>query len=275
MTGHLTRRVLEDARAAGYAVPAVNVVDELGMDAVLATAARLASPVVVQMSERAARFWRPGPVRAGFVARRAEYGATAVLHLDHSTDRELLMSCLASGWESALFDASRLPFAKAVADTAAVVAGASDLGADIEGEFEPIGRLSDDAPGTAVADAERCQEFVTRTGVAALSPDLGTRHGLHPQPHTVDPPRAARLSRRLGLPLVLHGASRLAPECLREFVHAGVAKVNVSSSVKAVYAEVLTRPVPAEPLALHTATHTALSQLCADLVDVLGSGGRV
>ncbi|WP_406166477.1 class II fructose-bisphosphate aldolase [Streptomyces canus] len=60
--------VLRSAKLGGYAVPACNVFDAVGMDAVLAAGERLSSPVVVQVSTRALRAWGPARLWQLFAA---------------------------------------------------------------------------------------------------------------------------------------------------------------------------------------------------------------
>src|SRR3954452_2836754 len=94
---------LRSARTGGYAVPACNVVDATTMDAVLAAAEQYSSPVVVQVSTRTAIAWSPPRIAAIFRALAGERDVAATLHLDHCTDSALVLSCMAVGWNSALF----------------------------------------------------------------------------------------------------------------------------------------------------------------------------
>ncbi|MEX1334595.1 MAG: class II fructose-bisphosphate aldolase, partial [Candidatus Limnocylindrales bacterium] len=50
-----TKELVTKAFEGGYAVPAINVVDQLSMEAVLAAAQELRSPVIVQTSVKTVR----------------------------------------------------------------------------------------------------------------------------------------------------------------------------------------------------------------------------
>jgi ketose-bisphosphate aldolase len=272
--GHSLGALLRQARAGGYAVPAFNVVDEATMAAVLDTAAAVGSPVVVQTSARTAAFWGPTALRAVFEARRAESGVAAVLHLDHCADAGLVLDCVRAGWESALFDVSDRPFAEAVAATRRVVVEAAGHGAEIEGEFERIAAIGETAPMEAAASFERSREFVSVTGVACLSPDLGTRHGCY----DTDPPIRLALARRLAgsVPVVLHGGSGLSAEALAAAVSAGVSKINFSSAVKAEYLATVRDLAGSagEPLDLPRALRARVGAVCDTYIRRSGSHGR-
>src|ERR1700727_3882174 len=72
------------------------------------------------------------------------------LHLDHCPDRAWITTCLEAGWNSVLFDASRLDVEENTRQTIEVVAEAGRHGARVEGEIESVlgvedGVGSDDA----------------------------------------------------------------------------------------------------------------------------------
>lgn len=269
------RELLDDAYRCGYAVPAFNIVDELSMDAVLRAAAEMASPVVVQASERTVRFWGERMLRAGFVAKTRLYGSTAVLHLDHCHDPALVLACLEAGWDSALFDASDRGFGDGVRSTRWLVRQAERRGAGIEGEFEAIARVGATASNApAAASYEDCVRFLESTGVCALGTALGTRHGMHETDPEIDHARARQLAPLV--PVVLHGGSGLSAVCLRAVVGSGVSKINFSSVLKKRYAAArdwadTSQPEPLEPL---RAVHGGLQELCRDYTRLLGSAGR-
>jgi len=271
------RELLDNALSGGYALPAFNVVDELSMDSVLSSAALARSPVVVQVSVRTARFWTPKLLRATFEAKRKLHGTTAVLHLDHCGEPEFLLSCLDSGWHSALFDSSHLPYEEGVRATRRVVEEAGRRGAAIEGEFERIMRVDDPSSRNPEETAQHHStlSFLDRTGVHSFSPDLGTRHGMHAEEPTIDYERARELSTRV--PVVLHGGSGLTDECLRKAVDSGVTKVNFSSVLKETYVAAVHAFVQAsrtEPLDLVRTAHGRIGELCRHYAEVLGSAGR-
>ncbi|GIF39547.1 class II fructose-bisphosphate aldolase [Actinoplanes xinjiangensis] len=273
-SGHTLGALLRRARAGGYAVPAFNVVDEATMAAVLDTAAAMGSPVVVQTSARTAAFWGATALRAVFEARRASSGVAAVLHLDHCADAGQVLDCVRAGWESALFDASDRPFVEAVAATRRVVVEAARYGAEIEGEFERIAAIGEAPPSGATSSFERSREFVSATGVACLSPDLGTRHGCY----DADPQIRLELARRLAasVPVVLHGGSGLSAPALAGAVAAGVSKINFSSAVKSEYLATV-RDVAGsagEPLDLPRALRARVGAVCGTYIRRSGSQGR-
>jgi ketose-bisphosphate aldolase len=264
------RSLLRKARARGYAVPAFNVVDQAGMDGVLDAALQYRSPVVVQISERTARFWGPRLIRAGFAVRRRESDVTAILHLDHCGDPAFVLTCLNAGWDSALYDSSALPFASALDSTKSLVDAAARLDADIEGEFERIVGVGDAAAD--LAPVERCVTFARSTGIACLSPNIGTRHGLYESAPEIHYDRVRTLA--AVTPVVLHGGSGLSDQSLRKAVKCGVSKVNFSSLLKAEYVSVVHSFAASDPLALAAALRSRMAEVCGPAMSRLGSAGQ-
>lgn len=269
--------VLRSAKNGGYAVPACNVFDAVGMDAVLAAGERLASPVVVQISTRTLRAWGPQRLRRLFTALVTQRQVQAVLHLDHCADPDLIASCMEAGWDSALFDASSMDFETAVRLTRRLVERGADHGFDIEGEIDPIGSVRDAGPRPAVVDVARSVDFVEETGVCCFSPAAGTLHGLSPAPALLDYEGLVLLAERTGLPLVLHGGSGLDDATLRRAVECGIAKVNVSSAVKSAFGRALGARTPAadtEPVELMQRFSKEAEAVVAGFVEALGSKGQ-
>jgi len=66
------------------------------------------------------------------------------LHLDHCPDRQWITTCLQTGWNSVLFDASALDVAENTRQTIEVVAEAERFGAQVEGEIESVHGVEDD-----------------------------------------------------------------------------------------------------------------------------------
>ena len=66
MTVATLRDLLADARAGGYALAAINVIDVSTMDGVLAAAEESRAPVIVQTAARTARLWGPDVLAGAF-----------------------------------------------------------------------------------------------------------------------------------------------------------------------------------------------------------------
>ena len=129
-----TRELVGDARQGGYAIPAINIINDLTMEAVLAAAEELRSPMIVQTSVKTVYSIGLDVLKGMWDTMTAGVTVPVALHLDHCPDRGVISECLAAGWNSVLFDAHELPVQENIRQCSEVVAEARRYGADVEGE---------------------------------------------------------------------------------------------------------------------------------------------
>lgn len=233
-----TARLARHGQSQGYAVAAVNVLDDLSMRAVIAAAVDLSAPVIVQVSVKTVRSIGVDVMTKTFAAAAARASVPVALHLDHCPDRQVIADVVAAGWSSVLFDASDRDLAQAEAETAEVVALAHAAGVDVESEIENIIGV-EDGVGSDVSihgySVEVLAEVAARTGVDLLAPQLGTAHGQYTKAPVLLPDRVRELAKLSELPIVLHGGTGLSEADFRSFIDAGVSKINISTGLKLAY----------------------------------------
>ena len=279
-----TRTLTRTARDGGYAVPAVNVFDELSMRAVIAAAVRTSAPLIVQISVKTVRSSGTAFTTDLFRALTRDVAVPVALHLDHCPDRAVLDDVIAAGWSSVLFDASDRGFDDAVRETGEVTAAAHAAGVDVESEIENIlgvedGVGSDDS--RHAYSVEQLAEVAEQTDSDLLAPQLGTSHGLYKADPVLLPERAAELARLTDRPIVLHGGTGLGEQDFRSFIAAGVSKVNISTAVKHAYMQAsLTHLEHAretdswDPPKLVAAVESAVTDVIAEHVGWFGADGQ-
>lgn len=156
-----------------YGVPAINVFNDLTLEAVLAAAVENASPLIVQTSVKTVKSMGSDVLYALWTAMTAGIEVPVSLHLDHCPEREVITECLRRGWNSVLFDASRLPVEENMRQTVEVVAEARAYGAAVEGEIESITGVEDGVGSDTAArqqDLAVALEFLRTTGVDVFAP---------------------------------------------------------------------------------------------------------
>ncbi|GHF46523.1 fructose-bisphosphate aldolase [Streptomyces mashuensis] len=238
MTLVRTGDLIGEARAAGRAVLAFNVITVEHAEAVAAGAEAAGAPAVLQVSENAVKFHggRPGPLAAATAAVARAAAVPLALHLDHVESEELLRSAAVHGFGSVMFDASRLPYADNVKATAEAVRWGHARGIWVEAELGRIGGKAGDAhtPGVRTDPAEAAA-YVTDTGVDALAVAVGSTHAMTERTATLDHTLIAALRTAVPVPLVLHGSSGVPDEELRRAVQSGITKINVGTALNRAY----------------------------------------
>jgi len=241
-----TSALIGDARRAGAAVLAYNVITLEHAEAIAAGAERAGRGAILQVSQNAARYHGgdPRPLVAATCAVAAAASVPLSVHLDHVDDLELLDDGLvgelaALGMSSVMFDASTLDLAGNVAATAAVTGRMHARGWAVEAELGEVGGKDGDHRGAhdpgARTDPDEAAAYVAATGVDALAVAVGSSHAMTERTAQLDLDLVARLAAAVPVPLVLHGSSGVSPAHLREAAAAGIVKINVGTALNVAF----------------------------------------
>jgi ketose-bisphosphate aldolase len=278
------KQIVDRAFSERYGVAAINVVNDLTLEAVLAAAVEERSPVIIQTSVKTVRSIGLDLLYAMWREMTAGIEVPVSLHLDHCPDRDVITSCLRKGWNSVLFDASRLPVAENQRQTIEVVAEALSYGASVEGEIESITGVEDDIGSDDVARQQSLPvalEFIRATGIDVFAPAIGNAHGVYHSEPKLDAQRVSDIVAAQPIPIALHGGTGMTDAQFTDLIARGCAKVNISTALKVTYMQAnLTFLRGAEernswdPPSLFTAVRAAVKDMAADHMRRFGSVGR-
>ncbi len=234
-------QVLAWARANGGAAGSFNTYNLETTRAIITAAEAENAPIFLAVGRGALDY-------GGFelLARMCVTAATGAsvpvaLHLDHALELDLVERAVGAGFTSFMVDGSALP----LADNISLLSRARALVADLslEGELGGVTGDEDRAenPGTvgernpvsdALTDPNEAARLVAATGVNSLAVAIGNAHGVYRGEPRLDLARLAAIHRVVPVPLVLHGASGLAPELIRACIGNGVVKINVNTEIR-------------------------------------------
>lgn len=267
-----------------YAVPAINVFNDLTLEAVLAAAVENASPLIVQTSVKTVRSIGSDVLYAMWTAMTAGIEVPVTLHLDHCPQREVITECLRRGWNSVLFDASTLPVEENKRQTVEVVAEARAYGAAVEGEIESITGVEDGIGTDSAAERQDLAvalDFLRTTQVDVFAPAIGNAHGSYKQAPVLDAQRVSDIVAAHPVPIALHGGSGLSDEQFHDLISRGCAKVNISTALKETYMksnlaflETAAERQKWDPPSLFRAVRQDVIELAGSLMRLFGSAGR-
>jgi ketose-bisphosphate aldolase len=232
------KEIVDRAFAQRYGVAAINVVNDLTLEAVLAAAVEQRAPVIVQTSVKTVRMIGREVLFSMWTAMTAGIEVPVSLHLDHCPDRQVITDCLRTGWNSVLFDASLLPVAENLRQTIEVVAEAHAVGANVEGEIEAITGVEDGIGSDEESKHQSLEvavDFIERTGVDVFAPAIGNAHGVYHAEPKLDAQRVTDLVEAAGVPIALHGGTGMTDAQFADLIARGCAKVNISTALKVVY----------------------------------------
>lgn len=297
--------ILIPARAGKYGVGSFNTNNMEITEAIIHTAERLRSPVMVQMSEGAIKYG--GQDLANIVIDLAKRATVPVaLHLDHGSSYESALNAIRMGFTSVMIDASHSDFEGNVRETRRVVEAAHAMGISVEAEIGRLGGIEEhivvDEKDAFLTDPEEAVRFIEQTGTDYLAIAIGTSHGAFKgkgRPY-IDHARIEKIASMTGIPLVAHGSSGVPQEIVERFRAAGgeigdaagiadedlqratqfgIAKVNVDTDLRLASTvgirEVLqATPKEFDPRKIFGRARDVMSQVIEHKMGVLGSVGK-
>lgn len=273
-----TKEMLLDAQKNGYAVGAFNAENMEMVQAIVAAAENMNSPVIIQTTPGTLKY-APPKVFAGMVSRLARDAKVPVaLHLDHGSSYELCETCAQEGYTSLMIDGSLLPFEENIALTRRVVAMACGL--PVEAELGTVGGKEDDHSATPqYTDPAQAAEFVNATGVSSFAPAIGTAHGVYKAEPKLDLERLSEIRKVVSVPLVLHGTSGVPLDTVRECIRRGICKINYATDLRIAYSDAVKQSLAAKPDAYDpkkysTEGRAAVQKRVEELIRVCGSDGK-
>ncbi len=230
------KEMLNIAKEKQYAVGQFNINNLEYTQAILQAAEEEKSPVILGVSEGAARYM--GGFKLVVVMVKAlmeEYKTTVpvAIHLDHGSSFEKCAEAIHAGFTSVMIDGSHLPLEENIALTKKVVELAHIHGVSVEAELGRIGGQEDDL---VVDDAEamyaipsECDQLVKETNVDCFAPALGSVHGPYKGEPNLGFDRMEEVMKLTGVPLVLHGGTGIPLKDIQRAISLGTAKINVNT----------------------------------------------
>lgn len=230
-------RLMKRAEKENYAIPAFNIDNLESAMAVSEIMHEMRTPVIVQMIPRTLNYGGVAIYPAMMRELMADCPVDYALHLDHGSSLSLAKKCIAGGFSSVMFDGSLMPFEDNVKFTKEVTDFALPMDVSVEGELGTIGGKEEgdtdlEASYTKVSEAE---EFVRRTNVSTLAIGVGTAHGVYKGTPHINVKRIKEIHAAIDTPLVLHGASGLSDEVLKDCIAAGITKINFATELRQAY----------------------------------------
>ena len=276
-----SKEMLLNAQKGGYAVGAFNVENMEMVKAVIAAAEELKAPVMLQTTPSTVKYITLDTA-VGMVKAEAEKASVPVcLHLDHGSSFDLAVQAIKAGYTSVMMDGSKEDFEGNVAVSRKAADVALAAGIPIEAELGKVGGKEDDlnAEADTNTDPEEAREFVERTGVTSLAVAIGTAHGFYVGTPVLDKERLSQIRQVVDIPLVLHGASGLSDEDVRDCVQRGICKVNFATELRKAYTDAIKqllseKPETFDPKAFGKVGMAAVTELVKNRMKVCGCDGK-
>ncbi|MGL4662658.1 MAG: class II fructose-1,6-bisphosphate aldolase [Culicoidibacterales bacterium] len=233
--------MLNKAKAEKYAVGQFNINNLEWTRAILETAQENNSPVILGVSEGAAKYMGGFDTVVGMtkgLIKGLNITVPVALHLDHGSSFDSCKAALDAGFSSVMIDGSHHSIDENVAMSKQVVDYAHAMGASVEAEVGTVGGEEDGViGGIQYADPAECLRVVKEAGIDALAAALGSVHGPYKGEPVLGFDEMKEISELTGAPLVLHGGSGIPEHQIKKAIELGHAKINVNTECQMVFTE--------------------------------------
>lgn len=282
------REILDDARRNNYAVGCINTPTMDLLRALIGGAEDVGAPLIIDHAEvhdPLIPVEQIAPYMIEF-ARKAK--VPVAVHVDHGNDPRFIWRCLRSGFTSAMYDLSTLPYEENLAKVTEFTHLAHSLDITVEAELGVMTSTLHDTHGGPAApvdiretftDPQLAADFARRSGVDALAVCFGTVHGMYQGTPKLDIEHLKKL--RAAVPdetaLVMHGSSGVDFQQITEAINAGITKVNYYSYYSADGSRFAAEHVAkaGQPVFYHDlteATTAYLREKAAELISLFANG---
>lgn len=278
------KAMLEKAKAEKYAVGQFNINNLEWTKSILSACEEMNSPVILGVSEGAARYMGGYKTVVGMVKGMLEdlnITVDVAIHLDHGSSFESCKKAIDAGFTSVMIDGSHHPLPENIRMTKEVVDYAHEHGVSVEAELGTIGGQEDDVVGKGIiyADVNECVELVKKTAVDFLAPALGSVHGLYKGEPKLGFKEMEEIKNATNVPLVLHGGTGIPDDMIKRAISCGTTKINVNTECQMAFTRALRALLAADekvydPRKVIGPASKAIYEAVKEKIAVFGSAGK-
>jgi fructose-bisphosphate aldolase class II len=169
------------------------------------------------------------------------------VHLDHCSDKEMILRAIKSGYTSVMYDGSKLPLRENIENTREIVNYAHGKGVFVEGEIGYVPYSDKEESEIIYTDPKEARILAEESGLDLLAVSVGNIHRLTDQKVIIDFSLVEEIESVCRTPLVIHGASGISGEDIRQLKKHHFGKFNIGTAIRqefgyALREEMKTRP---------------------------------
>ncbi len=173
----------------------------------------------------------------GSIANRSK--AVVGVHLDHCSDLQRVLNAIDYGYTSVMYDGSKLPIEQNIENTKKVVDYAHKRGVIVEAEIGNVPYSDLGQTNIELSSVEEAIKIANESGVDMLAVSVGNIHRLTEKAANLNFELLKEIQDAIDIPLVIHGASGIAPDDFEKLKEYGVGKINVGTSIRMTFGQTL------------------------------------
>jgi len=238
MSRTISGKLVAEKTNSSTAIGAFNVILLEHAEALVLGAEKSQLPLILQISENCVKYHGSlKPISVATIAIAEASTLPISVHLDHAESEELVKQALDLGYDSVMFDGSKLSYKENVQASQRMRALCDSYGATLEVEIGEVGGKDGvHAPGIRTKPAE-ARDFANETGAHLIAVAVGSSHAMSTRDASLDFQLIRDIAAEEKVPLVLHGSSGVSDSDLQEAVKAGMRKINIATHLNGVFTQ--------------------------------------
>lgn len=285
------RHLYQRTRSQHFAVGAFNIDNQETLIAVSKAAAKLQSPVLVEVSDGEVKAMGLENIRDLVDNYKEEYGIEMYVNLDHSPTVEDCKRAIDAGYEFIHIDISQANHdattEEIIEKTKEVVDYAKFTGALVESEPHYFGGSSNVHTETidyeeikkTFSTPDGAKSFCDATGIDTFAAAIGNLHGKYPVPKELDLELLQQLRDAIDCGISLHGGSGTPLHFFEDAAKIGVSKININSDMRYVFRKTLEEVLAENPneyavVKLMPEVYAAVQAVVEQKIEAFGSAGK-
>jgi fructose-bisphosphate aldolase class II len=238
MSRTTSKELIDENLKKSTAIGAFNVILLEHAEALVMGAEKAALPLILQISENCVKYHGSlKPISVATIAIAEASSLPISVHLDHAESEELVKQALDLGYDSVMFDGSKLGYRENVQASQRMRTLCDSYGATLEVEIGEVGGKDGvHAPGIRTKPAE-ARDFANETGAHLIAVAVGSSHAMSTRDASLDFQLIREIASEVKVPLVLHGSSGVSDSDLQEAVRAGMRKINIATHLNGVFTQ--------------------------------------
>jgi fructose-bisphosphate aldolase class II len=231
------------------AIGAFNVILLEHAEALVMGAEKSQLSLILQISENCVKYHGAlKPISVATIAIAEASSLPISVHLDHAESEELVKQALDLGYDSVMFDGSKLSYKENVQASQRMRVLCDSYGATLEVEIGEVGGKDGvHAPGIRTKPAE-AKDFADETGANLIAVAVGSSHAMSTRDASLDFQLILDIAAEVKIPLVLHGSSGVSDADLQEAVRAGMRKINIATHLNGIFTDRVRAELDKNPL---------------------------
>ncbi len=281
------KKMLIDAKNGKYAVGQFNINNLEWTKAILEVAEEMKSPVILGVSEGAARYMGGYDAVVGMVKgldKALKISVPVAIHLDHGQTVESAKAAIDAGFTSVMYDGSEHSIEENVNNSKLVVEYAAKFNVSVEAEVGTVGGEEDGVVGgVRYASLEECVKIAKEAKIDMLAASLGSVHGHYQGEPNLGFKEMLEYSQATDLPLVLHGGSGIPSDMIKKAIESGEAKINVNTEIQEAFTKGVREYIESgkdkvgtgyDPRKVLAIPYTNMKKVVADKITLFGSNNK-